>query len=51
MTKTGECYYLDDDGSLWLAVSYVNDDGSVMTQSILIQEANCENFNEFFTIV
>jgi hypothetical protein len=38
MTKTGECYYLDDDGSLWLAISYVDFEGVVTTQDVLIQE-------------
>jgi hypothetical protein len=38
MTKTGECYFLDQNGSLWLAVSYVDEEGVVTTQDILIQE-------------
>jgi len=37
MEKTGECYYRDDNGYLWLAESYMDDDGVVTTQSIQIE--------------
>lgn len=33
MTETGQVFYLDDDGVLWLAVSYTNDQGVVTTQA------------------
>lgn len=32
--KTGECYYRDEDGKLWLATSYEDDNGNVSTQSV-----------------
>lgn len=38
MQKTGQCYYLDDDGQLWLAESYQKENGVVTTQSIEILE-------------
>ena len=33
MIKTGECYWRDEEGRLWLAQSYQDDDGVVVTQS------------------
>lgn len=34
--KTGECYYLDENGSLWLAVSYQDESGVVTTTSFKV---------------
>jgi hypothetical protein len=45
MTKTGECYYRDEDGSLWLAVSYVDEKNFVTTQDVLIEQ-NSSNSNQ-----
>lgn len=39
MIKTGECYYRDEAGALWLAESYVNEAGEVVTQSVEIEPA------------
>lgn len=38
MIKTGECYYYDEMGNLWLAISYVDENDVVSTQNILIAE-------------
>ena len=38
MEKTGECYYRDEEGRLWLAESFVDETGKVITQNILIEE-------------
>jgi hypothetical protein len=38
MTQTGQVYYRDEDGALWLAVSYVDAKGVVTTQATLIPE-------------
>lgn len=38
-TKNGECYFLAEDGSLWLAESFVNDAGEVYSSSTLIQQS------------
>lgn len=38
MIKTGECYYRDEDGKLWLAESFVDKDGNVTTQSVEVTE-------------
>ena len=38
MTKIGECYFRDENGNLWLAISYVNENEVVTTQNILIEE-------------
>lgn len=35
--KTGECYYRDENDILWLAVSYIDEDGTVTTVSIEIE--------------
>lgn len=37
--KTGECYYRDENGSLWLAESYCDNDGTVWTTVTLIEHA------------
>lgn len=38
LTKTGECYFRDELGQLWLAESYVNEaTGEVTTQDLLIE--------------
>lgn len=39
MVKTGECYYRDEAGALWLAESYVNERGEVTTQAVEIEPA------------
>jgi len=38
MTKTGECYFIDDNGCLWLATSYIDDNGNVTTENRLAEE-------------
>jgi len=38
MIKTGECYYKDEFGQLWLAISYVDENEKVTTQDVLIEE-------------
>jgi hypothetical protein len=35
---TGSVYYRDEDGLLWLAVSYEDEDGVVTTQATAIPE-------------
>lgn len=35
MVKTGECYYRDDEGQLWLAESFVDADGVTSTETSL----------------
>jgi hypothetical protein len=37
--KTGECFYYDDFGNLWLAISYCSEAGEVTTQPVLISVA------------
>lgn len=37
--KNGECYYRDPDGSLWLAQSYIDENGEVTTQSLFVEDA------------
>lgn len=32
--KTGECYYIDESGQLWIAISYQNELGEVHTVQI-----------------
>ena len=39
LTKTGECYWRDEAG-LWLAESFVDADGKVITQDTLTPNAN-----------
>lgn len=37
--KTGECYYRDEFGCLWLAESYLEtEDGTVTTQDVEVEE-------------
>ena len=38
MEKTGECYYRDENGALWLAESFVDKKGVVTTRDTLIEE-------------
>jgi len=38
LKKTGECYWRDDEGRLWLATSYVDEDGVVTTQNMFVDE-------------
>ena len=39
MTKTGECYWRDERGGLWLAESFVDEAGVVTTQDVEIEPA------------
>ena len=39
LTKTGECYYRDAAGKLWLAESFIDDVGVVTTQDTEVQES------------
>jgi len=34
--KTGECFFRDDDGRLWLAESFIDIDGVVTTVNTLM---------------
>ena len=36
--KTGECFFRDEDGGLWLAVSYQDENGVVETVQVQIEE-------------
>lgn len=38
MIKTGECYCRDEDGNLWLAESYIDENGDVFTHTNRIPE-------------
>ncbi len=38
MTKTGEVYFRDPDGALYLAKSFVDEGGVVTTQHTLVEE-------------
>lgn len=38
MIKTGECYFYDESGNQWLAIYYVDEQGNVITQDVLIEE-------------
>jgi len=38
LVKTGECYSRDEDGNLWIAESYVDQNGQVTTQSMKVDE-------------
>lgn len=38
-TKTGECYWRDEAGAIWLAESYVDENGEVTTEQTLIEPA------------
>lgn len=35
--KTGECYYRDENNILWLAVSYIDDEGVVTTVLVEVE--------------
>lgn len=37
-TKTGECYYRDDEGQLWLAESFVDAKGVTTTETKQVTE-------------
>ena len=40
LTKTGECYYRDEAGAIWLAQSWLNEEtGEVTTTDTLIEPA------------
>ena len=39
LTKTGECFFREEDGSLWLAESFVDDKGVVTTQQMQSEPA------------
>jgi len=34
--KTGECYFLDEEGVLWLCESFVDEGGNVTSTSIAV---------------
>ena len=38
MIKTGECFFRDEDGLIWLAESFQDEDGVVTTQHTLVDE-------------
>jgi hypothetical protein len=38
--KTGECYYLDEDGNLCIAVSYCNSEGETSTRTAPADQAD-----------
>ena len=40
VTKTGECLYLDENGNLYLAESFVDKDGVCTSTSTLIQSSD-----------
>lgn len=37
--KTGECYFRDEAGALWLAESFTDADGKVTTQQVEVEPA------------
>lgn len=39
LTKTGECYFRDEAGALWLAESFVNAAGECSTTDTLVEAA------------
>lgn len=39
LTKTGECYYRDEAGALWLAESFVSATGECTTTDTLVEPA------------
>jgi len=39
MSKTGECYWIDQYETLWLAESFVDNDGVVSTTQTMIEAA------------
>jgi hypothetical protein len=43
LTKTGECFFREEDGSLWLAESFVDNKGVVTTQQMQIESAQEED--------
>ena len=40
MIKTGECFYRDEEGNLWIAESFMDVEGVVSTKNTLVEEAN-----------
>lgn len=36
--KTGECYFRDEDGNLWLAISYQDENGTVTTIQVDVKD-------------
>lgn len=46
MIKTGECFWLDEVGNLWLSISHLAIDGEVTTSMVLIEERANENIQE-----
>lgn len=38
LTKTGECFFREEDGSLWVAESFVDAKGNVVTQSMKVED-------------
>ena len=39
LEKTGQCYFREADGSLWLAEAFQDNKGVVSTQSMLVEPA------------
>jgi hypothetical protein len=39
LTKTGQCYFREADGSLWLAESFVDEKGEAFTQQMQVEPA------------
>jgi hypothetical protein len=37
MKKTGECYFINEDGQLCLAESFVDDSGKVETRTTVVE--------------
>ena len=38
--KTGECYFRKENGDLWLAESFINDNGLVISTEVFIELAD-----------
>ena len=38
ITKTGECYFRDEEGKLWLAESFIDDSGVTTTETKQVEE-------------
>ena len=47
--KTGECYFLDEQGNLWIAESFQDEFGVVTTTHTLIQKAEEINHSNELT--
>jgi hypothetical protein len=40
--KTGECYYRDEEGAILLATSYVDSNGEIFTEVVVVEPATPE---------